>query len=169
MHNKLMIIDAGAGGPDADPRVVTGSLNWSAAGDKRNSENIVVIHGPETAAAYAAAFARWWEESAWLSCGMRLPIGDLFLPLASKGAAPASPTVPPVTPVATPTVSPAGPCACTGNLYNCPDFGSQAEAQACFDWCVSLGAGDVHQLDSNEDGVACESLPLGWQVVGPAD
>jgi hypothetical protein len=68
-----------------------------------------------------------------------------------------------------PTTPPAGPCACTGNLYNCGDFGTQAAAQACYDWCVSLGAGDVHQLDSDGDGEACESLPLGWRVLGTPD
>lgn len=74
-----------------------------------------------------------------------------------------------MTPVPTATTPPAGPCACYANLYNCSDFGTQAGAQACFAWCVGQGAGDVHQLDSDGDGVACESLPLGWRVVGTAD
>jgi micrococcal nuclease len=50
-------------------------------------------------------------------------------------------------------------CDCSGNLYNCSDFATQAEAQACHDHCVSLGHGDVHRLDQGSDGVACESLP----------
>ena len=54
-------------------------------------------------------------------------------------------------------------------LYNCGDFARQAQAQACLDWCVlEVGTGE-HRLYSGGDGVACESLPLGWRVVGKAD
>jgi hypothetical protein len=47
-------------------------------------------------------------------------------------------------------------------MLNCSDFVTQA--QACFDYCVAQGAGDVHELDMDDDGVACESLPFGWRV-----
>ena len=39
---------------------------------------------------------------------------------------------------------------------NCSDFRTQPEAQAFF---ASAGAGDPHGLDSDNDGVACETLP----------
>ncbi|GAG83978.1 unnamed protein product, partial [marine sediment metagenome] len=45
------------------------------------------------------------------------------------------------------------------NLYNCSDFSTQAAAQACYDYCISQGAGDIHDLDRDNDGIACESLP----------
>jgi len=64
-------------------------------------------------------------------------------------------------PAATNTPQP-GVCLCTGNLYNCSDFSSEAAAQACYNHCVSVGAGDIHRLDENNNGVACESLPLNW-------
>jgi hypothetical protein len=50
-------------------------------------------------------------------------------------------------------------CSCTANTYNCStrDFSSVAEAQTCFDFCRSQGFGDVHDLDRNEDGRACET------------
>jgi hypothetical protein len=54
---------------------------------------------------------------------------------------------------------------CGFNAYNCSDFDTQAEAQAVFDYCVAQGAGDVHQLDSDDDGEACESLLPGLRVV----
>jgi len=44
---------------------------------------------------------------------------------------------------------------CTSNVYNCSDFSTQAEAQAVFDACPT----DVHWLDGDDDGVACETLP----------
>ncbi len=41
------------------------------------------------------------------------------------------------------------------NDYNCSDFGSKAEAQSLLDSDPS----DPHQLDRDQDGIACESLP----------
>ncbi len=51
------------------------------------------------------------------------------------------------------------PCLCTGNLYNCPDFSTHAEAQACYEHCLAEVGSDVHHLDGDHDGQACESLP----------
>lgn len=50
-------------------------------------------------------------------------------------------------------------CSCSGNIYNCKDFGSHASAQACYEYCISEGRGDIHGLDGDNDGSACESLP----------
>jgi hypothetical protein len=53
-------------------------------------------------------------------------------------------------------------CSCSGDLYNCTlsDFPTHAQAQACYDYCISQSAGDIHRLDGNDnDGLACESLP----------
>jgi hypothetical protein len=60
----------------------------------------------------------------------------------------------------TPTQAPAaGPCGCSSDSLNCTDFsGSHARAQACYDYCVSQGRGDIHRLDNDGDGDACESL-----------
>jgi hypothetical protein len=49
-------------------------------------------------------------------------------------------------------------CDCSGDLYDCDYFRSQAEAQSCFNYCLPR-AGDVHGLDPDGDGVACPSLP----------
>lgn len=64
------------------------------------------------------------------------------------------------TPQPTATTIPSGPCLCDSDRYNCSDFSTQAAAQACFNYCVSLGRGDIHKLDRDNNGVACESLPL---------
>jgi hypothetical protein len=61
-----------------------------------------------------------------------------------------------------PTSPPAGPdavCDCSYNRYNCKDFATHAAAQACFDRCWRLRGFDVHRLDGDRDGRACESLP----------
>lgn len=47
---------------------------------------------------------------------------------------------------------------CDEDLYNCGDFSSQAQAQEVFDECISKGKGDIHQLDKDGNGKACESL-----------
>jgi len=50
-------------------------------------------------------------------------------------------------------------CSCSGGL-DCKDFSTHNSAQACYNYCYSLGLGDVHGLDGNDhDGQACESLP----------
>ena len=49
-----------------------------------------------------------------------------------------------------------GVCSCSGNIYNCGDFSSHTAAQACYDYCRSLGKGDIHGLDRDKDGIACE-------------
>lgn len=71
-----------------------------------------------------------------------------------------------MTPTATATKSaPSGCSTCAADTYNCSDFGTQAAAQACHDYCYDQVGYDVHGLDGDGNGVACESLPLvfgGW-------
>ncbi len=58
-----------------------------------------------------------------------------------------------------PTILPqSAVCSCSGDTLNCKDFNSQAEAQACFNYCVSQGAGDIHKLDQNNNNDACEDF-----------
>ncbi len=47
---------------------------------------------------------------------------------------------------------------CASNKYNCTHFKTRAEAQAVYDQCGGA-SNDIHKLDSNKDGEACESLP----------
>jgi micrococcal nuclease len=75
-----------------------------------------------------------------------------------------TPRPPTAVPTSAPAVVPTSPppaavCDCSGNIYNCSDFSTHAQAQACYDYCVSQGRGDIHRLDGDNDGVACESLP----------
>ncbi|MCC6458047.1 MAG: endonuclease/exonuclease/phosphatase family protein [Caldilineaceae bacterium] len=109
--------------------------------------------------------------------GQDISVSYIFVPLLVRQpeleATPeptAMPTVEPTAqptavPTIVPTVPPSGPCPCNANTLNCSNFSTQSAAQACFDWCVSQGAGDIHRLDGNNDGVACESLPGGFRVV----
>jgi len=47
---------------------------------------------------------------------------------------------------------------CSSNTYNCTDFKTHAEAQQVFNYCGGVN-NDIHRLDSDGDGIACESLP----------
>ena len=50
MHHKVFIID--------EKLVVTGSYNFSASAEKRNDENLLVVHDPQVAALYLQEFWR---------------------------------------------------------------------------------------------------------------
>jgi len=43
---------------------------------------------------------------------------------------------------------------CESDTYNCGDFVTQAEAQEVFEYCGD----DIHRLDADGNGLACESL-----------
>jgi len=47
---------------------------------------------------------------------------------------------------------------CSYNVYNCSDFSTHAEAQSVYEQCGGAN-NDVHRLDQDKDGLACESLP----------
>jgi len=46
---------------------------------------------------------------------------------------------------------------CESNTYNCDDFQTQSEAQIVFEECGGID-NDIHQLDKDGNGLACESL-----------
>lgn len=86
------------------------------------------------------------------------------IPTTTKTTLPTTPTTRPTTKVttATPrptTISTVGPiCDCSGDRYNCADFPlpNGATAYSCFDYCKSIGKGDIHRLDRDGDGRMCE-------------
>ncbi|MEM9775727.1 MAG: excalibur calcium-binding domain-containing protein [Chloroflexota bacterium] len=70
---------------------------------------------------------------------------------------PPSTSTPTPNPTSTPT--PSVSFVCSSNFYNCSDFSTQAAAQQVYDYCQAQGAGDIHRLDRDGNGIACESLP----------
>jgi hypothetical protein len=68
--------------------------------------------------------------------------------------------IPSVTPTFTRIPPNKSVCSCSFDKYDCEYFAKQKQAQACFNFCFSLGQGDVHKLDTDDhDGLACNSLP----------
>jgi len=47
---------------------------------------------------------------------------------------------------------------CSYNAYNCSDFSTHDEAQSVYELCGGV-ANDIHRLDREKDGLACETLP----------
>lgn len=48
---------------------------------------------------------------------------------------------------------------CSSNVYNCSNFRTEKQAQSVFNYCKKqTGKRDVHKLDSDKDGKACETL-----------
>jgi len=55
MHHKFMIVDGKI--------VATGSYNWSAAAEKENDENLIIVSSPGVAKLYEAEFNRVWGQA----------------------------------------------------------------------------------------------------------
>ena len=47
---------------------------------------------------------------------------------------------------------------CSADIYNCADFSTHSEAQGTYESCLDKVGYDVHGLDGDDDGVACEAL-----------
>lgn len=82
------------------------------------------------------------------------------LPTVAAAAAPPAATPIPARsePVVLPTAPGAPVCQCSGDAYNCADFGSWRAAQDCFEYCRQSVGYDVHDLDRDNNGIVCESM-----------
>lgn len=47
---------------------------------------------------------------------------------------------------------------CSYDRYSCYDFSNATDAQVMFEICKARGVGDIHKLDSDKNGFACEYL-----------
>lgn len=66
-HHKYCVIDAT--NPASDPKVVTGSHNWSGSADTRNDENTLIFHDEDIANIFLQEFeARWCEAIGGSNC-----------------------------------------------------------------------------------------------------
>ncbi len=72
---------------------------------------------------------------------------------------PTSTITPTPTITSTPTKTSVPVCNCLGKPLTCNSFNSQGQAQRCFEYCKSMGYGDIFGLDKNRNGLACEGSP----------
>jgi phosphatidylserine/phosphatidylglycerophosphate/cardiolipin synthase-like enzyme len=106
MHNKLMVIDA----TGADPRVITGSLNWTASATTINNENTLVLRTAQVVAPFAANFQSLWGRVGGTPCNPEpeaLPPVRVLLPIVTNGEP--DPNAPTPTPSPPPTTVPTPP------------------------------------------------------------
>ena len=59
-HHKTLIADVGTD----QPRLLTGSHNWTYSADNINDENTLIIHDPDIAAVYDSEYRARWSEVA---------------------------------------------------------------------------------------------------------
>jgi cell division septation protein DedD len=97
-----------------------------------------------------------------------------FLPLVVPTVTPTPTDTPTPTPTETATITPTAPatpsptptsleapiCECGQDQYECLGsyFSSRNAAQLCFEYCFRQRGFDVHVLDPNANGLACENL-----------
>ena len=77
-------------------------------------------------------------------------------PTPSPAPTPVPAPAPQPQPQPQPAPAPTAVCDCSGNKYNCGDFSGHSAAQACFNYCMQQTGTDIHRLDGNNDGSACE-------------
>lgn len=113
------------------------------------------------------ADSSWWQVSApeglvWVAARVVIANNiDDSIPVVESPPPPILTESPqPAGEPATTEQTPVAACDCSGNLYNCPDFGTYSSAQTCYEYCISIGRGDVHGLDRDGDGTACD--PSNW-------
>jgi hypothetical protein len=99
----------------------------------------------------------------------------LALPLVFPTMTPVPTNTPTVTPTPSPTATPLGSatpsptptsldqpvCDCSSDTLDCLGniFANRAQAQQCFEYCFRQTGLDIHLLDPNLNGMACENLP----------
>jgi hypothetical protein len=86
--------------------------------------------------------------------GLSTPVNVLFDDFVLTGPTGAGTPTEGVTPTPAP---PEEVCDCSYNRYNCRDFSTQQEAQACYNSCGGL-SNDVHLLDADFNGIVCETV-----------
>lgn len=75
-----------------------------------------------------------------------------------KETAPTQQATPAPAPATTQQTQSTSGYSCSANIYNCTDFSTHAEAQSVYEMCGGV-SNDIHRLDQDKDGDACESLP----------
>lgn len=103
---------------------------------------------PDTACDAAFLSAQAQAEAARLGVWMPTPIPTATV----TNTTPARPTI-------TVTSTLVAACDCRDpRLRNCNAYRSQAQAQACYDYCIAAGFGPILD-DKNGNGLVCEGLP----------
>jgi hypothetical protein len=118
--------------------------NFDRGGTTEAGQALEIVGRNEAGDWYKLASGLWIAAFLVDNAPANVPVSS-SIPSLPERSAPVSPA----------TTQPYAQCDCSGNLFNCADFASPYDAQACFNFCGGV-ANDVHGLDRDGDGNACE-------------
>jgi hypothetical protein len=139
-----------------DQMTATDSVPIKRTDSGEEIEISVAMRAPADDGSYSGIWSICYGDSCFYDLTVNIVVGA---PVVVATRAPAPTAAPVVVPTATPVPAPAAVCDCSHDAYNCSDFSTHRAAQACFNYCIAQGRGDIHRLDRDNDGVVCESLP----------
>jgi hypothetical protein len=143
-------------------------LNSPIVGALSPGEALTVAGIHTTGAWYLLEDGSWIRVEAVANPPAQLPLVAPTItprPTATPLPTPTETPTPTQTPAATSTPAPTSlsvvVCDCSEDKYHCQasDFPTRANAQACYEYCFRITGRDIHFLDPNRNGRACEQLP----------
>ena len=124
--------------------------NYPRIGSVKAGDNLKIVGKNQDGSWYKLSNGAWIAAFLVASAASNIPVVKII------------PTPPPPPPSNTRgqsiNIQPAPVCDCSGNHYNCGNFSSWSAAQRCYEYCKSVTGMDIHRLDRDHDGIACESL-----------
>ncbi|MCC6458086.1 MAG: hypothetical protein IT328_24250 [Caldilineaceae bacterium] len=146
-------------GPDATHAIV---------GEVKVGDPLTIIGRHTEGTWYLLANGQWLPGAAVDNAPLALPLVFPTVTPIPSATPTVTPTPPPTatpetspSPTPTPTSLDAPVCDCSADTYDCLGniFASRDEAQRCFEYCFRQKGIDIHLLDPNLNGLACENLP----------
>ncbi len=156
-------------GPTANittPLYVAPALSAATIGQAIAGESLPIIGFFTEGTWYLLANGLWLPGGVVDNAPLTLPLvvptmtpSPTAIPLL--GQTPLSPGIPTGTATSTATGIETADCACSADNLDCLGniFANRGEAQRCFDYCLRQTGLDIHLLDPNLNGIACENLP----------
>lgn len=128
--------------------------DYAVVGSTQEGEAVDIVARTDAGDWYQLANGAW-VAAALVSNPPDVGVAAVIPPLPVQPVVEATPTSPAVF-IQPTAVQPQAVCSCSSDSYSCASFSGHASAQACFSYCLSVGAGDIHRLDGDNDGSVCE-------------
>jgi hypothetical protein len=146
-------------GPDA---------TYTVVGEVKVGDPLTIIGRHTEGTWYLLANGQWLPNAVVDNAPLALPLVFPTVTPIPSATPTITPTPPPTdtpeaspSPTPTPTSLDAPVCDCSADTYDCLGniFANRGEAQRCFEYCFRQKGIDIHLLDPNLNGLACENLP----------
>ena len=152
----------------ASPLYSGPSLDSIIVGQTSVGEQLTVIGYYTEGEWYLLGNGHWLPGAVVDNAPLALPlVFPTMTPVPSSTPTATFTPLPTATLVGSPTPTPTATsldepvCDCSGDTLDCLGniFANRAEAQQCFEYCFRQTGRDIHLLDPNLNGMACENLP----------